>query len=242
MNAQKTINNLSVIIPVYNEAAVIEHVIREFYKKVTDKIPNIELIIAEDGSTDGTKEILQKLNKEIPFILISSKERKGYARAFKDALRIAKTEWVFFSDSDGQHDPSDIFVLLKETDANDIISGYKCPRKDSLYRIIISKVYNLLIYLLFGLKMRDIDSGFKLIKKGVIDNMLDEVTQLKYCVMSEFVLKAYLHGYKIKEVPVSHYPRESGKTAIFTPRKLPMIIVELVKNILKIKLTYRKIK
>src|SRR4030042_465196 len=145
------------------------------------------------------------------------------------------TELVFFSDSDGQHEPADMFKLLKETDECDIVSVYKLPRRDPIHRVIISKAYNSLIYLLFGLKMKDINSGFKLIKKKVIDDILDEVVEFKYCVMSEFVLKAYLAGYKIKEVPVCHYPRRSGQTAIFTTRKLPSIIIGLIKSLLKIR-------
>jgi len=233
-------NSLSVIMPVYNEAGVIEEVIRDFYEKVIKKILDAKFIIVEDGSTDGTKEILNKLNREIPFLLISDEKRKGYAKAFKRAIGIAKTELIFFSDSDGQHDPTDIFKLLREIDRNDIVSGYKFPRYDPIHRIIISKVHNFLIYLLFGLKMKDINSGFKLIKKKVIDNVSNDVRNLKYCVMSEFILKAYISGYKIKEIPVKHYPRKSGKTVIFSPMKLPLIIIEIIRDIFKIKFDYIK--
>lgn len=230
---------LSIVIPVFNETAVIEGVVRDFYTKVVRDIPGARLIIAEDGSTDGTKEKLNSLSREIPFTLLSGRERKGYTKAFKDALRIAKTELIFFSDSDGQHDPADIFKLLKEMSGHDIVSGYKCPRRDPRHRIIISKFYNLLVWLLFGLKMKDIDSGFKLMKKQVIDNVLDDVVSFQHCVMSEFILKAYLRGYKIKEVPVNHYPRKTGSTSIFHPGRLPFIIVGLVHGLLKIKLSYR---
>ena len=231
---------ISVIIPVYNEVGVIEQVVRNFYEKVVKKIPDTTFIIAEDGSTDGTKDILRKLNKEIPFVLISGSERKGYTKTFKDTLNIAKTELVFFSDSDGQHEPEDFFKLLKEIDENDIVSGYKLPRRDPLYRTVFSKAYNLLIYLLFSLKMKDIDSGFKLIKKRVIDNVLNDITVFKYCVMSEFILRACLAGYRIKEIPVSHYPRKSGKTTIFRPKKLPSIIPGLIKNLFEIRFSYFK--
>lgn len=231
-------SNLSIIIPVYNEAEIIENVIRGFYEKVIKKIHNTKFIIAEDGSTDGSKEILNKLKKKIPFVLISTKEKKGYTKAFKDALSIAKTGLVFFSDSDGQHDPADIFKLLKEIDKYDIVGGYKSPRHDPIHRIVISKVYNFLIYLLFGLKMKDINSGFKLIKKKVIDNVLYDVTSLKYCVMSEFILRAHLADYRIKEIPVSHYPRKFGKTTIFKPIKLPFIILGLIKGLFEIKFNY----
>jgi len=228
--------NLSIVVPVYNEAGVIEDVIKNIYKKVVSKIPNTELIIAEDGSIDGTKQILKKLRSELSFTLVTTDARKGYTKAFKDALSIAKTELVFFSDSDGQHDPSDIFRLLEQINDADIVSGYKFPRRDPVHRIIISKGYNFLIYILFGLRTKDIDSGFKLIKRNVLDNVLKDVVRLKYCVMSEFMIKAHLSGYKIKEIPVNHYPRKSGKTSIFSPTKLPFIILGLIKSLFAIKI------
>ena len=235
-------DSLSIVIPVYNEIYVIKNVIRDFYEKVVEDNSGVKLIVLEDGSNDGTKEALNKLSKKIPFILISGKDRKGYTRAFKEALDIAKTKWVFFSDSDGQHNPEDIFKLIKETDNNDIIGGYKLPRRDPGYRIAMSKVYNFLIYLLFGFKVKDINSGFKLIKKEVIDNVLKDTTDFKHCVMSEFMLKAYLLGYKIKEVPVEHYARKFGTTNIFSPMKLPRIVGGIINNLFKLKFEYLRIK
>lgn len=233
---------VSIIIPVFNEAEIIESVVRDFYIKIMQKNPEVEFIIAEDGSTDGTKEILKRLNKEVPFKLVSGKERKGYTRAFKDAVQLANKELVFFSDSDGQHEPNDLFKLLKEIDSNDIVSGYKLKRRDPFHRLLISKVYNFFIFLLFGLKMKDINSGFKLIKKDVIDDVLNDVINLKYCVVSEFILKSYLAGYKIKEVPIDHYPRKSGATVVFNPAKLPFIVFEMIKDILRMKVIFLTVK
>ena len=232
--------SLSVVMPVYNEAEVIESVIRDLERKVLKQLPGTRLIVAEDGSTDGTKDILSRLKQEIPFELISGRERKGYTRAFTDALALAETEWVFFSDSDGQHDPEDILRMLEAADDFDIISGRKMPRRDPIHRRACSWGYNFLIAVLFHLKMRDIDSGFKLIRKKVIDQILPQVKTMKYCVMSEFLLRAYLKGYSIKEVPVRHYPRLGGQTAIFHPQKLPGIILELVRNLWAIKKELRK--
>ena len=87
--------------------------------------------------------------------------------------------------------------------------------------------------------MKDIDSGFKLIKKEVIDNVLKEVKYLKFCVMSEFILNAYLMGYRIKEVPVHHFPRKFGDSSIFTLKKLPMIIIGLINSLFIIKKNYK---
>jgi len=226
---------ITIVIPVYNEAKVIEEVIRGFYTKVMRRLENAELLIAEDGSTDGTKTILARLKEEIPFTLVTGETRKGYTRAFKDALSIPKTGLIFFSDSDAQHDPEDIFALLQTIEGQDIVSGYKSPRKDPLHRIILSLGYNGLINLLFGLKMKDIDSGFKLIRREVIDAVLPSVKSFNYCVMSEFILRANLAGYRIKEVPVKHFARKAGGTAIFQPAKLPGIVLGLIKNLIELK-------
>jgi glycosyltransferase involved in cell wall biosynthesis len=234
-----SLKSIALIMPVYNEVGVIEKVIRQYADVLRATMPDVKFIIAEDGSTDGTKDILARLNREISFQLISGVERKGYTRAFKDALKLADTEWVFFSDSDGQHDPRDILGMINAREGYDIISGYKAPRMDPLHRVIISNVYNGLIAFMFGLKMKDIDSGFKLIRTDVIKNILDDVALMKYCVMSEFMIKAYLSGYSIKEVPVTHHPREVGTTAIFHPAQLPSIIIGLIQNLSQIKHAYK---
>jgi len=227
---------ITIIVPVHNEAGTIEHVVRDFYEKIAGKMPHAQFVIAEDGSTDGTKEILKKLQKELPFTLVSTATRKGYSKAFYDVLKLARTELVFFSDSDGQHEPSDVYKLLEKIGEYDIVGGYKHPRRDPAHRVILSRGYNFLIRFLFGLNMRDIDSGFKVIKKTVIDDVLKNPLRFDCCVMSEFVLKAHLSGYKITEVPVSHYPRKAGSSTIFTPGRLPGIIASVLRGLLELKI------
>jgi transcriptional regulator of met regulon len=129
--------------------------------------------------------------------------------------------------------------MVKELNGNHIVSGYRFSRQDPLHRVIISKFYNLFIRVLFGIKLRDINSGFKLIKKEVIDDILKNVNNLNHCVMSEFIIMAYLSGYMIKEVPVRHSRRKSGKTVIFHPAKLPFIMIELIFDILKMRLSFK---
>ena len=230
---------LTLIMPVYNEARTIEKVVRDFHAAVTQCGVPVTLMIAEDGSEDGTKELLLQLQKEIPFTLVSAPRRKGYTQAFKDALALARTPWVLFSDADGQHDPQDIHILLNAVPGYDIISGCKTPRRDPVHRRVLSSGYNRLIGLLFGLRMKDIDSGFKLIRRCVIDRVLPELRDMRYCVMSEFILRAYLAGYTIREIPVRHYSRPAGETAIFRPERLPGIVWSLMVGLIKLKREYR---
>jgi len=233
-------DNFSIVMPVYNEAPVIEKVIADFHAIVIKNEPGFKLIVMEDGSNDGTKDILNELNRKIPFTLITTKGRKGYTRAFRDALKIAGTDLVFFTDSDGQHNPHDVFKMLAELGAFDIVSGCKCPRRDPFHRRFMSKIYNNFFFLLFGLKVKDINSGFKLIRKKVVDDILPEVQDMRHCVMSEFILKSFLRGYRIKEVPVDHFPRPQGSTNIFKPKELPFIIAGIIRSLLRIKLRYGK--
>lgn len=221
--------------PVYNEARGLEAVVRRFYSIITREKLDATFIIAEDGSTDGTKDILDRLKREFSFVLISGHKRKGYAQAFLEAMRLPETALIFFCDSDGQHDPEDLLVLLKEIDSSDLVSGCRVSRRDPFYRLFMSRAYNLLINFLFGVNYRDINSGFKLIKKSVVDDVLPEMDIFEYCVMTEFVLRAHAKGYRIKEATVRHFPRMEGSTSIFRFSRLPHIAVSLVRSMAKLK-------
>jgi len=232
--------SVSIVMPVYNEAVNIAGTVSSYYDAIVKRTSLFEMIIAEDGSSDGTDRILEELNKKIPFRLVSQREKKGYTQAVKDALCLSKYDLVFFSDSDGQHDPEDFFKLLEEIEENDIVIGYKFPRHDPFNRIFFSRVYNLIVNILFGLRFRDIDSGFRIIKKRVIEDILFDVKTLKYCVSSEFVIRAHQKGYRIKEVPIKHMQRQCGKTSIFTINNLPEIIFSLIVGLIKLRMEFLK--
>lgn len=229
---------ISIVIPVYNEVEVIEKVVRDFYEKVASKLEISEFIIAEDGSNDGTKEVLNRLKDEIPITLIMGDQRKGYTKAVKDALKLPRYDVIFFSDSDGQQEPNDFWKLMDCLEDNSIVVGYKHPRRDSFFRVSISKFYQLVNLCLFGIKLHDINCGYRLIKKQVLDDILDEVSLLPNFVSSEIILRAYLKGYKIKEIPVTHYPREFGESRGLPLKKIPVEVIKLLKGLFKLKMQH----
>lgn len=230
---------VSVVIPVYNEAEVIERVVRDFHAKVVSKMPGSELIVAEDGSTDGTKEILARLAAELPIRLVSGQERKGYTRAVKDALKLPQNDLVLFSDSDGQQEPDDFWPMLEKMKDYDLIVGYKHPRRDPLFRLILSRFFQVLNRLLFGVKFHDINCGFRLIRKKVIDDVLPEINLLPQFISSEFVLRAVAKGYRVCEMPVRHYPREFGGSRGLPVKRLPKEIWRLVVGLFRLRKEFK---
>ena len=195
-----------------------------------------EFIVAEDGSTDGTKEILEKLSNKLNIKVFSGNRRKGYVKAVKDALALANNELVFFSDSSGQHNPQDFWKLTDKIENFDLVIGVKSPRKDPAYRIYMSRGYNLIIDVLFGLRLHDIDCGFRLIRKQALDSVLPETKTLKHCVSSEITIRMKNRGFRIAEVPISHRPRPVGDKKNFSYKNLVKVVFELLLGIIMLRL------
>ncbi len=226
---------ISLVIIAHNEAEIIENTIRDYYKEIVQKIPGSEFIIAEDGSTDGTKEILSKLEKEIPLRIVSSDERKGYTKAMLDALKLAEMDVIFFSDSDGQHDPRDFWLMSKHIDNYDIVSGRKSHRKDGFLRVFVSYGMNGLLSMLFGQRLMDSNSGFKLIKKRVIDRIKDDRFSMRLA-SAELMGRAISYGFKVREVQVQHFERKYGESRGIPTNKIPGLIWETSRCLLKLRM------
>lgn len=218
------IEELSVFFPAYNEEGNLEDTIIKA-KKVLEKVADKwEIIIVDDGSSDSTPEIadsLARLDKNIR--VIHHNPNRGYGGAFKSGLYAAKYDWISFTDSDGQFDFSEITNFIdtqRETNADAVIGYYK-KRRVSKSKIITSKLWEYLVFFMFGLKVTDIDCGFKLISKKIPDTIAKLESERGAFISSEFLIKAKKKGYKIVEIPVTHYPRTKGQG---TGRDLKVII------------------
>lgn len=222
--------SVSLIILVHQEAEVIERVVAGYYDAVIAKIPGSEFIVCEDGSTDGTKDILKRIEGRYHLTLHMGNVRKGYTRAKRDAFAMAKNPVIFFSDSDGQHNPEDFWKLYRMLDKYDMVIGWKQNRKDGLTRLFITKGYNLLIGLYFGIWLHDIDCGFRVMKKEVVDYLLTKPWRMAYCVSSELAVKARYAGFRVGETKVSHFRRQSGSSRALPFLKIPGIIVGIIKK------------
>lgn len=228
--------SLTVVLPVYNECGAIESVVKGIHEEIIRKYPGSTLIVAEDGSTDGTKEILRKMSRKIRFRLVMSGERKGYLKAVRDALLLAGTDLIFFMDSDGTHDPKDFWKLYEKIGEADVVAGVKESRHDPFYRILLSRLYNFLLGAVFGLWMKDSNAGFKLMKKGVVKKIVPQIKCLKYGFSSELLIRTKHAGKRIVPVPVKHFPRKEDKPDQFAIGRIHKVIFEQVKGIVKLRL------
>lgn len=222
------VDALSVFLPVFNEEGSIREVVIKT-KKVLQMIVNKwEIIVVNDGSTDSSRKIVEDLQKEDPKIkLVNHNINRGYGASFKSGLYNSEYDWIAFIDSDGQFDFSEITKFLekqKETGA-DLVIGYYKRRRVSRFKIVTSKIWEFSVFILFGLRVRDIDCGFKLISKKVVDRIPRLESERGAFVSSELLIKAKNSGFKIAEVPVTHYPRLKGAG---TGRNLNVIIKSFV--------------
>lgn len=220
--ADPALGGISLVFPVYNESFIIESTLRNYIAELSGRVKDLEVIVAEDGSTDDTKGVLERLKEELPIRLFSSNERKGYQRAVIDAVSHATKEWVFVVDSDYQFAAIDFWRLEPYRKTHDIILGMKTPRRDAWYRTLLSKGQNQILRWFFRVPYRDMDTGFRLIRNVALREIAPSVNYLSFFT-AEFVIRAHVGGYKILEVGVPHYQRKIGSTQIFYISKLFVI-------------------
>lgn len=231
------IDKLSVFFPTYNEELNIENTVNKARKVLLKVAKTWEIIIVNDGSKDNTFEIAKRLNREDKRIkVISHNPNRGYGAAVRSGLYGAAYPWIAFTDADGQFDFSEIrnFIKKQKETKADIVIGYYKKRQVGKSVILTSKIWEWLVFILFGLKVTDIDCGFKFISKKAVES-LDKLTSERGAfISSEFLIKAKNQGFRIVEIGVTHYPRAKGKA---TGRNLDVIrqsFVDLIK--LRIKL------
>jgi len=226
---------ITLILLAYNEAETIEKEILLYIEKIVSKLPGSEFIVSEDGSTDGTSEILQSLAARKSIIHLSSKIRKGYKTALIDAVLSAKNEYVFFSDTGLKHNPDDFWKLYKLKDDNDLVVGRKINRKDQIYRRILTYCYNIFLRIFFGIKnIYDADSGFKLFNAKLIDKVFRKELIFTDLISSEIAIRTIFYGLNYVEVPVEYAGRK-GESRGLPLKRIFKVVVKILSDNLKLK-------
>lgn len=222
------------ILIAYNEAEVIEREVEGFYREVVEKLPGSELIVAEDGSTDGTSEILRALADRLPIRLVQGPQRKGYKLALLDALELPRHEWVLFSDTGGKFNPEDFWKLEPWRDGFDLIVAVKVSRKDQRYRQLMTRVFNSLISRYFGFRVRDIDSGFRLYRRDLARAITGKKLIFRDLINAEITLRMLAAGAHLKEIPVVATARPNQSRGM-PPKRIPAVICHILRAIPRLK-------
>jgi glycosyltransferase involved in cell wall biosynthesis len=215
---------LSLFFPAYNEEANLASTVEKAIPTLKKVAKKYELIIVNDGSRDKTGEIADELVKKYPFIrVVHNNPNRGYGGAFKSGIYNCRHEWIAFTDADGQFDFSEVSKLIDkqiETKA-DLVIGYYLKRAVGPMTILTSRLWEALVVLVFGLKVRDIDCGFKLFRKKVVETIPQLEAERGPFINSEFLIRAKKAGFKMVEIGVHHYPRAGGRA---TGRSLKVIL------------------
>lgn len=219
-------SKLTLILPAYNEGQGILKTLLEI-DECTPRTIDLTIFVSEDGSSDNTRQEVMNasnLSKNCNIELSSSSDRLGYSKGVLRGISQCKTEFIAFMDADGQCDPRDILFLLDSVKKNTIVCGYRNPRIDSKLRIIYSKSFNLAYRLFGGPQLVDPSSPFIVCRTSDILFLSNVSPRLSYGFWWEFQMRIAAASLEIKEIPVNHRKRISGKTQVYKLAKMPKII------------------
>ncbi len=218
---------ISLIIPVYNEEDNIQKVVHDGLQILSGLSGDFEIIIVESGSTDNTGAVTDRMAAENHRIhVIHQGAKLGLGSALKAGFGAARYDSLFYIDGDNPFRMSDFargFPLLQEVD---IVCGYRTNRQDTFVRTLYSKIFNLLMRALFGVKVRDTQVGFKLLRKSVLDKV--KLTTDSMFIDAELLIKAQKAGCHITELGVEYLGKPSGKSSV-TFREVVKIGTDLIK-------------
>jgi glycosyltransferase involved in cell wall biosynthesis len=211
---------LSIFFPAYNDSGTIASMVIRAVKAASELTPDFEVIVVDDGSADGTAEIADELVRTYPQVrAIHHPINRDYGAALRTGFRSATKDLIFYTDGDAQYDPGELALLWDRlTPDADMVNGYKISRADPLHRVVIGRVYHHIVSFLFGLKLRDVDCDFRLMRRTIFEHINLEKTSGIICV--EMMKKVQDAGFRIVEVPVHHYHRAFGRSEFFNYRRL----------------------
>ena len=203
-------SSLSIVLPAYNEETNVASAVEQVSAVAQQLGMEYEIILVNDGSADRTGEIGRELMERVPhFRLVEHYPNRGYGGSLKAGFAAATKDLIAFVPADNQFDFGEIHLLLDALDGADIVSGYRAKREDHFVRRLNALGWNTLVRVLFGYLCHDIDCGFKLFQREVLDHVT--ITSDGAMIDTELLAGARARGFRIAEVPVTHLPRVGGE-------------------------------
>ncbi len=220
--------SISVFFPAYNDGGTIGSLVTVALRTLRKHTDDYEVIVVNDGSADYTADVLQELeniHKEVR--IIEHERNRGYGRALIAGFTNCSKDLIFYTDGDAQYDVRELSLLLEALDEDvDWVNGYKISRSDPLHRIIIGRIYHTLVRFTFGIRVRDVDCDFRLIRRRIFESVHLKSDSGVICV--EMMKKFQDAGFRFRDVPVHHFFRAYGKSQFFNFPRVFRVAINLI--------------
>lgn len=202
--------SLSIVLPAYNEEANVERAVNEVSAVAEQLGLDHEIVLVNDGSTDGTGEVAREIARRMPRMrIVEHFPNRGYGGALKAGFAAATKELIAFFPADKQFDFREVKQLLERVNEADIVCGYRANRRDNCLRKLNAFGWKMVVTMLFGRLSRDIDCGFKLFRRRVLSRV--NIVSDGAMIDTELLAGARARGLKIAEEPLTHLPRVAGE-------------------------------
>jgi glycosyltransferase involved in cell wall biosynthesis len=203
--------SISLVLPAYNEAENIEPMVAEATPALEANAEDYEIIVVDDGSVDDTAGATRRAIEQNPHVrLVEHEVNKGFGAAVFTGFTSAKMDWIFYTDADRQFVLSELESFVPFMDDADLIAGYRAPRRDPFMRVFYGKGWSALCTVMFGYTVRDVDCGFKLFRREIIEALAPEIASRGATFSIEWLARAKRAGYRFVELPVTHRQRVAG--------------------------------
>jgi glycosyltransferase involved in cell wall biosynthesis len=220
------LNSLSFVFPMYNEKDNIETTVTEAIRVGTLITPNLEIIVVDDASTDGSGELLDQLANEYPQIRpVHHSVNRKLGGALRTGFSTATKEWILYIDSDLPIQMDDALKALPLTQDADMVIGWRKSRAESFRRTILSWGYNRLIRFVFGLRVRDVNFAFKLFRRSLFGQI--QLTSEGSFIDAELLIEVQRRGFCIAEIGLEYYPRVAGESSLASFSVILKILSEM---------------
>ena len=208
---------LSIVLPCYNEAPNVAAAVAEAKRAAARCAREHEVIVVDDGSTDGTGAIAQELAAADPTVrVVAHPANRGYGAAVRSGFDASRMPWVLLTDGDLQFDLRELDAMVPLAGAHDIVAGYRIDRADPLHRRMAAHAWNRLVRRSFGVGVRDVDCAFKLMRGDALRAL--PLRSDGAMISTELVVRAQLAGWRVVEAGVHHRPRMAGEPTGGDPR------------------------
>ena len=221
--------SITVFFPCYNDAGTIGVMVMRAIQTLREVSDDYEVLVTNDGSTDDSRLILEELSRLYPreFCFEDRDQPSGYGGVLRSGFDRAAKEWIFYTDGDAQYDSRELKLLVEKiSEEVDVVQGWKIKRRDPFHRIVIGILYQYFVKIMFGLKIKDVDCDFRLMRREIFDVVKLESTT--GTITFEMVKKIQDAGYRFVEVPVHHYYRQYGESQFFNFARVGATLARLL--------------